>query len=139
MGNRVRRFHVRTRDKTENGALMPRPPYMVGIGVDLLAKISAVQFGVYEHTYTMTDAVLAEMARQISHVKSITPRDSAVKTFSIYLREIGLPPFRELDGLYAVIELHDEADPEERPIEVMSGTEPFICSGSAPLIPRYHI
>lgn len=139
MENRVKRFCVRTRDKTEDGALMPRPPYMVGISADLLAETSAVQFGVYEHIYTMTDAVLAEMARQISHVKGVTPRDSAVKTFSIYLREIGLPPFRKLDGLYAVIELRDEADPDGRTIDVTSGAEPFICSGSAPLIPRYHI
>lgn len=131
MENCVRRFRVKTRDKTENGALMPRPPYMVGIGADLLQEISAVQFGVYEHVYTLTDAVIAEMARQIAHIYFATPHDSAAKTFSLYLRNIGLPPFRELDDPYAVMELLDET-----PIDVSSGTEPFICSGSRPLIPK---
>jgi len=135
MENRVRRFRVNTRDKTKTGTLMPRPLY-VRIGADLLTEVSTTRFGVYKHIYTMTDAVLAAMARQIAYIDCVTPHDSAAKTFSLYLRNIGLPPFLELDDPNAVIELPREADSDERIIDVPSEIEPFICSGSTPLIPR---
>jgi len=136
MGNRVRRFRVRTRDKTLTGALMPRPPYIVGIGADLLAEVSAIQFGVYEHVFTLTDAVLAAMAQKIAHLDFITPHDSAAKTFSIYLRNSGLPPFRELDDPYAVIELPEESPEDEdndSPITHTAGEEP-ILDATIPLL-----
>ncbi|KKW20842.1 MAG: hypothetical protein UY61_C0021G0014 [Candidatus Adlerbacteria bacterium GW2011_GWC1_50_9] len=129
MEDRVRRFRVRTRDKTENGALMPRPPYIVGIGADLLAEVSAIQFGVYEHVFTLTDAVLAKMAELITDIDFVTPHDSAAKTFSIYLRNIGLPPFRELDDPYAVIELPEktpEGEDSDPPITPTAGEEAIL-------------
>jgi len=136
MESHVRRFLVRTRDKTKTGTLMPRPLYVISIGADLLAEVSTTRFGVYKHIYTMTDVVLAEMAYQIARIDCVTPRDSAAKKFSLYLRNIGLPPFLELDDPNAVIELHEEIGSDETIIDVSSGVEPFICSGSTPLIPR---
>ncbi len=136
MENRIRRFRVRTRDKTKTGALMPRPPYMVGIGADLLAEVSAIQFGVYEHVFTLTDAVLAEMARKIAHLDFVTPHDSVAKTFSIYLRNNGLPPFRVLDDPYAVIELPEESpeDKDNDPSIIVTAGEESILDARIPLL-----
>ena len=138
---KVRRFLVHVCENIPDGALMPRPPYIVCVGADIMEQIAAKRFGIERYIYYVTDEVLAAMHQLLMSrgVEFLTDRDSGEKTLSLFLRKIGLPPWKKLNDMFAVTELKDQDESEGTIIEVPSEIEPIICSGSAPLIPRYHI
>ncbi len=132
-------IRVQTTEKSK-----PQPirghPYIAELGYDLLKGVTVKRRVIEEIIYeNLPGAAIAEMAARLRKMNIQFFRENPEHpetTVSFYIRYIGISPFRKLNDPCAVIELHEEIGSDETIIDVSSGVEPFICSGSTPLIPR---
>ena len=135
----VPEIHAQIREKTEP-QLMKGHPYIASLGHDLLEGVIVKRWFIEVVSYeNLSDAAIAEMAARLREENipffCENPKHPEI-TVSLFLRHIGLPRFKELNGSCIAIKAPENPEPDDEPIEVSSGTEPFICSGSRPLIPK---
>ena len=130
---------VQIKEKSEP-QLMKGHPYIAELGHALLVGVVVKRKIIEEISYeNLSDAAIAEMAARLRK-KNISffceNPEHPETTVSLFLRHIGLSPFKVLNGPCTVIKAPESPEPDNEPIDVPSEIEPFICSGSTPLIPR---
>ena len=130
---------VQIKEKSEP-QLMKGHPYIAELGHVLLKGVTVRRRFIEEITYeNLSHDAIAGMAALLREENipffCENPKHPEV-TVSLFLRHIGLPRFKELNGSCIAIKAPENPEPDDEPIEVSSGTEPFICSGSRPLIPK---
>lgn len=139
----VPEIHAHIREKTEP-QLMKGHPYIAPLGHELLEGVIVKRWFIEVVSYeNLSDAAIAEMAARLREKNIPFFRENPEHpetTVSHFLRNIGLPKFKELNGSCIAIKAPEgsesDDEPDDEPIDVSSGTEPFICSGSRPLIPK---